>query len=53
MARGVASPAPNALPKVSFVKVADETTQKNPGVYDHVAKTYGCECVDGCSCRGI
>lgn len=43
MARGVASPAPNALPKVSFTKVADEVNQKNPGVYDHVARTYGCE----------
>ncbi|KAJ8483195.1 hypothetical protein ONZ51_g4868 [Trametes cubensis] len=41
MARGAASPAPNALPKVSFVKVTDEITQQPPGVHDHVAKSYG------------
>ncbi|KAI0351350.1 hypothetical protein OH77DRAFT_1429898 [Trametes cingulata] len=41
MARGAASPAPNALPKVSFVKVTDEVTQQPPGVHDHVAKSYG------------
>ncbi|KAI0737339.1 hypothetical protein C8Q80DRAFT_1358849 [Daedaleopsis nitida] len=41
MARGAASPAPNPIPKVSFVKVSDEFNQKNPGVHDNVAKTYG------------
>ncbi|KAI0364675.1 hypothetical protein BV20DRAFT_1116249 [Pilatotrama ljubarskyi] len=41
MARGPASPAPNALPRVSFVKVTDEVTQQPPGVHDHVAKSYG------------
>ncbi|KAI0676134.1 hypothetical protein C8Q78DRAFT_1008227 [Trametes maxima] len=41
MARGVASPAPNAVPKPSFVKVTDEVTQQPPGVHDHVAKSYG------------
>ncbi|OSD04925.1 hypothetical protein PYCCODRAFT_1407209 [Trametes coccinea BRFM310] len=40
MARGT-SPAPNALPKVSFVKVTDEVTQQPPGVHDHIAKSYG------------
>ncbi|KAI0630656.1 hypothetical protein C8Q77DRAFT_1063453 [Trametes polyzona] len=39
MARG--SPAPNALPKVSFVKVTDEVTQQPQGVHDHVARSYG------------
>ena len=43
MARGVSSPAPTPLPRVSFVKVSDEVNQKNPGVHDNVAKTYGCE----------
>ncbi|KAI0640714.1 hypothetical protein C8Q79DRAFT_921056 [Trametes meyenii] len=41
MARGVASPAPNVVPKPSFVKVTDEVTQQPPGVHDHVAKSYG------------
>ncbi|CDO69700.1 hypothetical protein BN946_scf184851.g88 [Trametes cinnabarina] len=41
MARGAASPAPNALPKVSFVRVTDEVTQQPPGVHDHIAKSYG------------
>ncbi|RPD57252.1 hypothetical protein L226DRAFT_614349 [Lentinus tigrinus ALCF2SS1-7] len=41
MARGVSSPAPNPLPRVSFVKVSDEVNQKNPGVHDNVSKTYG------------
>ncbi|KAI8985649.1 hypothetical protein BD414DRAFT_578477 [Trametes punicea] len=40
MARG-ASPAPNALPKASFVKVTDELTQQPQGVHDHIAKSYG------------
>ena len=42
MARGVASPAPNALPKVSFVKVIDDPTQQAAGVADQVARSYGC-----------
>ena len=42
MARGVASPAPNPLPKVSFVKVTDEFTQKQKGVHDGTARAYGC-----------
>ncbi|OJT13488.1 Peregrin [Trametes pubescens] len=41
MARGGASPAPNPLPKVSFVRVTDEVTQQPPGVHDHVARSYG------------
>ncbi|KAI0765639.1 hypothetical protein BD413DRAFT_637686 [Trametes elegans] len=41
MARGAKSPAPNALPKVSFVKVTDEVTQQPPGVHDHIARSYG------------
>lgn len=41
MARRVASPAPNALPKVSFVKVTDEAMQQAAGVADQVARTYG------------
>ncbi len=42
MARRFASPAPNALPKVSFVKVTDEAMQQAAGVADQVARTYGC-----------
>ncbi|KAL1940886.1 hypothetical protein VTO73DRAFT_7927 [Trametes versicolor] len=41
MARGGASPAPNPLPKVSFVRVTDEVTQQPSGVHDHVARSYG------------
>nr|VWP00090.1 Guanine nucleotide-binding protein subunit beta-like protein (Cytoplasmic antigenic protein 1) [Ganoderma boninense] len=41
MARGVASPAPNALPKVSFVKITDDPTQQAAGVADQVARSYG------------
>ncbi|TFK85272.1 hypothetical protein K466DRAFT_197390 [Polyporus arcularius HHB13444] len=41
MARGVSSPAPTPLPRVSFVKVSDEVNQKNPGVHDNIAKQYG------------
>ena len=42
MARGPASPAPNALPKASFVKVTEETSQAAVGVHDSTARTYGC-----------
>ncbi|KAL6297851.1 PHD-zinc-finger like domain-containing protein [Sparassis latifolia] len=41
MARGVASPAPAPLPKVSFVKVQDDTTNQPTGVHDQQARSYG------------
>ncbi|KAH9939113.1 uncharacterized protein BXZ73DRAFT_89157 [Epithele typhae] len=40
MARGAASPPVN-LPKVSFVKVTEETAKAAPGVHDGTARTYG------------
>ncbi|TBU24142.1 hypothetical protein BD311DRAFT_702623 [Dichomitus squalens] len=41
MARGVASPAPNPLPKVSFVRVNDEISRQTNGVADQIARSYG------------
>ena len=43
MARGVEAVAP--LPKVSFVKVDDDTLSKPAGVADNMAKGFGCECI--------
>ncbi|EMD39343.1 hypothetical protein CERSUDRAFT_112983 [Gelatoporia subvermispora B] len=41
MARGAASPAPAPLPKVSFVKVHDDTSMHPTGVHDLQARSYG------------
>lgn len=41
MARGVEVVAP--LPKVSFVKVDDDTLSKPAGVADNTARGFGCE----------
>ena len=41
MARGVEAVAP--LPKVSFVKVDDDTLSKPAGVGDNTARGFGCE----------
>jgi len=43
MARGVEVIAP--LPKVSFVKIEDDTLSKPAGVADNTARGFGCECV--------
>jgi hypothetical protein len=43
MARGVEVVAP--LPKVSFVKVDDDTLSKPAGVADNTARGFGCECI--------
>lgn len=43
MARGVEVIAP--LPKVSFVKIDDETLSKPAGVSDNTVRGFGCECV--------
>ena len=43
MARGVEVVAP--LPKVSFVKVDDDTLSKPAGVADNAVRGFGCECV--------
>jgi len=43
MARGVEVIAP--LPKVSFVKIDDDTLSKPAGVADNTARGFGCECV--------
>ena len=43
MARGVASPAPTPLPKVSFVKVEDDLSTQPQGVHDQQQRSYGCE----------
>ena len=42
MARGAEAVAP--LPKVSFVKVDDDTLSKPAGVADNAARGFGCEC---------
>ena len=42
MARGVETVAP--LPKVSFVKIDDDTLSKPAGVADNTARGFGCEC---------
>ena len=42
MARGVEAVAP--LPKVSFVKIDDDTLSKPAGVADNTARGFGCEC---------
>ncbi|OBZ73720.1 Peregrin [Grifola frondosa] len=41
MARGVATPPPTPLPKVSFIKVQDDVTAQPPGVHDQQARSYG------------
>ncbi|KAI0294314.1 hypothetical protein B0F90DRAFT_1757461 [Multifurca ochricompacta] len=41
MARGVASPAPISLPKVSFVKVVGEGSTARSGVHDNQQRSYG------------
>ncbi|THH11516.1 hypothetical protein EW146_g8014 [Bondarzewia mesenterica] len=41
MARGGHSPAPAALPKVSFVKVDDDFTKERSGVHDQQSRSYG------------
>ena len=43
MARGVEVVAP--LPKVSFVKIEDDTCSKPAGVADNTARGFGCECI--------
>jgi hypothetical protein len=42
MARGVASPSPVSLPKVSFVKVTGENPTARSGVHDNQQRSYGC-----------
>ena len=42
MARGVASPSPASLPKVSFVKVTGENPTTRSGVHDNQQRSYGC-----------
>jgi hypothetical protein len=42
MARGVASPAPTSLPRVSFVKVVGEDSATRSGVHDNQQRSYGC-----------
>lgn len=42
MARGVASPAPASLPRVSFVKVVGEDSTTRSGVHDNQQRSYGC-----------
>lgn len=42
MARGVTTPAPMQLPKVSFVKVQDDVLNQPTGVHDQQARSYGC-----------
>ncbi|CAL1713966.1 unnamed protein product [Somion occarium] len=41
MARGVTTPAPTQLPKVSFVKVQDDFLTQPTGVHDQQARSYG------------
>jgi hypothetical protein len=41
MARGVASPSPASLPKVSFVKVTGENPTARSGVHDNQQRSYG------------
>ncbi|KAH9971755.1 hypothetical protein BGW80DRAFT_1319898 [Lactifluus volemus] len=41
MARGVASPAPASLPKVSFVKIVGESSTARSGVHDNQQRSYG------------
>ncbi|KAH9066917.1 PHD-zinc-finger like domain-containing protein [Lactarius vividus] len=41
MARGVASPSPASLPKVSFVKVSGENSTTRSGVHDNQQRSYG------------
>lgn len=43
MARGVEVVAP--LPKVSFVKIDDDTFSKPAGVPDNAARGFGCKCI--------
>ena len=43
MARGVEVVAP--LPKISFVKVEDDTFSKPVGVADNTVRGFGCECI--------
>ena len=42
MARGVASPAPASLPRVSFVKIVGENSATRAGVHDNQQRSYGC-----------
>lgn len=42
MARGVASPSPASLPKVSFIKVTGENPTARSGVHDNQQRSYGC-----------
>lgn len=42
MARGVHSPGPEALPKVSFVKIDEDISPKAYGVDDKQQRSYGC-----------
>ncbi|KAH9962699.1 hypothetical protein BC827DRAFT_1197683 [Russula dissimulans] len=41
MARGVASPVPPSLPKVSFVKIVGENSATRAGVHDNQQRSYG------------
>ncbi|KAF8270626.1 PHD-zinc-finger like domain-containing protein [Lactarius quietus] len=41
MARGVASPSPASLPKVSFIKVTGENPTARSGVHDNQQRSYG------------
>ena len=43
MARGVTTPAPSQLPKVSFTKVQDDILNQSSGVHDQQARSYGCK----------
>lgn len=42
MARGVASPSPASLPKVSFIKITGENPTARSGVHDNQQRSYGC-----------
>lgn len=42
MARGVASPGPPTLPRVSFIKVVGENPATRTGVHDNQQRSYGC-----------
>ncbi|KAI0251381.1 hypothetical protein BJV78DRAFT_1275310 [Lactifluus subvellereus] len=41
MARGVASPGPASLPRVSFIKVVGESSTTRSGVHDNQQRSYG------------
>jgi hypothetical protein len=42
MARGVVSPVPASLPRVSFIKIVGEDSATRAGVHDNQQRSYGC-----------